>query len=308
MSFTHLREPQMNSMTSIVAATDLSNLSRHAVRRSAQLADDTGAELSLVHALVGTALDDLRGWGPDGAAAATAVEAAARQQLHALALELQQKHTIAVREQVAFGHPVTAVTEHASDSDADLIVTGTRGTGFFRGVVVGSTAERIARRAARPVLMVRQSPRGAYRRVLVPIDFSPSSIGAIALARQVAPEATLVLMHAVELPYEGKLRLAGVSDASIVSHRDAARHDALRRLQDVAAGSGMAPEQVRIVAVAGGDPWMLIVQEEEEQDCDLVAIGKQGRHALGELLLGSTARMVIAECTSDVLLSCSRSP
>jgi nucleotide-binding universal stress UspA family protein len=52
---------------------------------------------------------------------------------------------------------------------------------------------------------------------------------------------------------------------------------------------------------------MLIVQEEQEHDCDLVVIGKQGRHALGELLLGSTARMVMAECTSDVLLSCSRS-
>ena len=298
----------MNIMTSIVAATDLSNLSRHALRRSAQLAADTGAGLSLVHALVSTALDDLRGWGPDGAAAATAVEAAARQQLHALALELQQTHTIPVREHVAFGHPVIAVTEYAGDSDADLIVTGTRGTGFFRGVVVGSTAERIARRASRPVLMVRQSPHGAYRRVLVPIDFSPSSIGAIDLARRIAPQATLVLMHAVELPYEGKLRLAGVSDASIVGHRDTARHDALQKLQDVAAGSGVPAEQVRVVAVAGGDPWMLIVQEEEEQDCDLVVIGKQGRHALGELLLGSTARMVIAECTSDVLLSCSRAP
>ena len=297
----------MKTLTSIVAATDLSTLSRHALRRSAQLADDTGAALSLVHALVSTALDDLRGWGPDGAAAAAAVEAEARRQLHALALELQQRHTIEVREQLAFGHPVTAVTQHASDTDADLVVTGTRGTGFFRGVVVGSTAERIARRAARPVLMVRQSPHETYRRILVPIDFSPWSIGAIELAHKVAPQAALVLMHAVELPYEGKLKLAGVSEASIASHRDAARHDALQKLQDVASASGLAPEKVRIVAVAGGDPWMLIVQEEQENDCDLVVIGKQGRHALGELLLGSTARRVIAECTSDVLLSCSRS-
>ena len=44
-------------------------------------------------------------------------------------------------------------------------------------------------------------------------------------------------------------------------------------------------------------------QEEQEQDCDLVVIGRQGRHALDELLLGSTTRMVVADGAADVLIS-----
>jgi nucleotide-binding universal stress UspA family protein len=36
-------------------------------------------------------------------------------------------------------------------------------------------------------------------------------------------------------------------------------------------------------------------------------MGRQGRHALDELLLGSTARMVLSECSVDVLLSTRRS-
>lgn len=48
---------------------------------------------------------------------------------------------------------------------------------------------------------------------------------------------------------------------------------------------------------------MLIVQEEQEQDCDLVVIGRQGRHALDEFLLGSTTRMVISDGAGDVLIS-----
>ena len=48
---------------------------------------------------------------------------------------------------------------------------------------------------------------------------------------------------------------------------------------------------------------MLIVQEEQEQDCDLVVIGRQGRHALDEFLLGSTTRMVVADGAADVLIS-----
>ena len=41
-----------------------------------------------------------------------------------------------------------------------------------------------------------------------------------------APEATLVLMHAVELPFERMLRLAGVAEVTVVRYRDAARRGA----------------------------------------------------------------------------------
>jgi nucleotide-binding universal stress UspA family protein len=48
---------------------------------------------------------------------------------------------------------------------------------------------------------------------------------------------------------------------------------------------------------------MLIAQQEQEHDCELIVIGRQGRHALSELLLGSTTRMVMSECSADVLVS-----
>ena len=48
---------------------------------------------------------------------------------------------------------------------------------------------------------------------------------------------------------------------------------------------------------------MQIVQQEQEQDCDLIVVGKHGRNAVEELLLGSTTNMVIAESSCDVLVS-----
>jgi nucleotide-binding universal stress UspA family protein len=172
-------------------------------------------------------------------------------------------------------------------------------------VAIGSTAERIAKRSSRPVLMVRQLPHEAYRRVLVPVDFSDWSLSAIELARQVAPQASMVLMHAVEMPYEGKMHLAGVGEHVVAQYREAARLEALQRLSDLAADAGLDASRLRLSAPGGADPWMLIAQEELEQDCDLVVIGRQGRHALDEFLLGSTTRMVVAEGTADVLI-CSR--
>jgi nucleotide-binding universal stress UspA family protein len=297
----------MNNLQSIVVATDLSASSRHAADRAVRLAKAAGARLALVHVLGATALDDLRRLAGDGGASRTVIEADARDRLHAHAVELGQRHDASVTECLASGHPVAELTRCAEQLDADLLVTGTRGAGFFRGVVIGSTAERIARRSARPVLMVRQLAHEAYRRVLVPVDFSPWSAASIELALRVAPDAELVLMHAVQVPFEGRLRVGGVSESALAQYRSGARREALRQLDELAAQAGLASDRVRIATTEDADPWMLIARQELEHDCDLIVIGKHGRHVLDELLLGSTTRMVISECSADVLVSIRRS-
>ena len=277
----------MSSMKSILAATDLSAPSRHAADRAALLARANGGKLTLAHALAGTALDDLRRFVGDGEPTKAMVEGDARDRLHALAVRLGQRHEMTVAEQI----------------DADVLVTGTRGAGFFRGVVTGSTAERVARRSARPVLMVRQLAHEAYQRVLIPVDFSAWTAPSIELALRVAPGAHLVLPHAVQIPFESRLRLAGVTESQLAAFRGTAIDEAQQRLDEVAAAAGLGERWVGLVSSDGADPWMQIVREEQEQDCDLIVIGKHGRHVLEELLLGSTTRIVIAEGNADVLVS-----
>jgi nucleotide-binding universal stress UspA family protein len=296
----------MTGQQTIVAATDLSAPSRHACERAGRLAGDHGATLALVHTLGGTALEDLRRWIDEDAQTEDAVRSDAMGRLHAMAADLNQRYGIHVTEHFVIGHPVQEITRFADQADADLLVTGTRGAGFFRGVVVGSTAERLAKRSGRPVLMVRQSVHEAYRRVLVPVDFSTWSADAVMLAQRIAPGATLVLMHAVEVPFEGRLRTVGVADAVIAHYRDAARAESRQQLQQLAALIGLDPGQVHLSTPDGAHAWMLIAQEEQEHDCDLIVIGRQGRHMLDELLLGSTTRMVLSECTVDVLVSTRR--
>ncbi|MFT7772489.1 universal stress protein [Roseateles sp.] len=296
----------MPPLRAIVTATDFSAPSRHAAQRAALLARTAGAAMTLVHTVGGSAMEDLRRWLADDNQAASAIEADARARLQELAAELGRPQSLDIRTHLSIGHPVEQVTQYAQDIDADLLVTGTRGTGFFRGVVVGSTAERIAKRSSRPVLMVRQLPHEAYRRILVPVDFSDWSLAAIRQAQRLAPQATLVLMHAVEVPFEGKMRLAGVSGDVVTHYQEAARSEAQQRLAALAAEAGLDADRVCLSTPGGADPWMLILQEEQEHDCDLVVIGRQGRHALDEFLLGSTTRMVIADGTADVLISCRR--
>jgi nucleotide-binding universal stress UspA family protein len=102
------------------------------------------------------------------------------------------------------------------------------------------------------------------------------------------------------------MRSSGVTDQAITRSRAHLRAEAQRKLGELAAQTGLAPERLRESITEGDDPWILIAQQEQEHDCDLIVMGRQGRHALEELMLGSTTTKVVAECSADVLLSIHR--
>lgn len=52
-----------------------------------------------------------------------------------------------------------------------------------------------------------------------------------------------------------------------------------------------------------GDASLCIIEQEQEQDCNLIVIGKHGQNMAKELLLGSVTKHVLAESTGDVLVS-----
>lgn len=137
---------------------------------------------------------------------------------------------------------------------------------------------------------------------MMPVDFSQWSASGLDLARSVAPGAHLVLLHAYEVPFEGKLPLAGVDGVAIDKYRSQAQQRASQQLHAVAAAAGLRPADWT-PCVLNGDASSHIVEQEEEQDCDLAVIGKHGQNMIEELLLGSVTKHVLAESTGDVLVS-----
>ena len=296
----------MIQIRSIVAASDLSAPARRAVDRAAAIARSSSASLTLVHAFSGSALDELRRWlDTNGAAAAQSIHDEVRERLRELAREVAAHHGIEVYNCTLSGHPVDEIIRLARKRKADLLVIGTLGAGFLRNRLVGSTAERVVKRSSRPVLMVRQAPRAPYRRVLVPVDFSPWSAPALEVAMAVAPDAHFVLLHAVAVPFESKLGIAGVDAQAVAAYRAAAREGALRDIRELALRAGLGDGRWTALVADDGDPWLAIIRLEQEQDCDLVVVGKHGRGAVEELLLGGTTHRVIAESSADVLV-CTR--
>lgn len=297
----------MTTVFSPLAATDLSAPSRHAAQRAAMLARQTGGKLALVHVLEKDALLELRRlFAPDAEALEQTLLAQAEQALAQLASELGAAQpgaaaSLQVDCHLLEGSVLSTIAEQAEALGCNLLVVGAHGAGFMRHWLLGATAERLLRKTLLPVLVVKQAPQLGYRTVLVPVDFSQWSQRAIALARSFSPQATLVLLHACEIPFEGKMRFAGIEEETIQQHRLNIRREALARLDELAHDAGLTPAQWQpLVAFANAPDFIL--EQEEEQGADLIVLGKHGSGMTEELLLGSVTKHVLGQARSDVLV------
>lgn len=295
----------MKPITRILAATDLSAPARHAVERGFRIAAATGARYSVLHALELDAMDTMREWlGENLDSVKRRLEDQAREALAQQLLTPSRNQEVAADAMIVCGAPLAAIIERADALDTDLLVLGARGGDFLRHLALGSMASRLLRKTTRhPVMVVKQVPHEDYRRLLIPVDFSPLSAHAIRFAQKLAPAADIILSHAFEAPFESKLAFAGVEDNVMQRYRAAAREDALRRMHHLAQQSGLDIGDYTPLVVHG-DPSQQILEQEQEHDCDLIVMGKHGQHLTEELLLGSVTKHVLAESQGDVLVIC----
>lgn len=292
----------MTQLKRLLAATDLSPASRHAAERAAMLGRESGATVELVHVAAVDALTRLRQF-VSGVPAE--VEERVLDKLHEdisrLAETLRQRYSADLAVHVLPGAAVPTLARAADDLEANLVVLGAHGASLMRQLRLGATADRMLHLAKLPVLVVKQPPRESYQRALVAVDFSPSSVEALRMACALAPTADIALLHAFEVPFEGKLRFAGVEEDVVERYRGAAKQDALGRLRDLAAAGAPASSGVILLA-PHGDASLRIAEHAHELDCDLIVLGKHGESRLQELLLGSVTRRVLAESACDVLV------
>lgn len=288
-------------LRSVLCATDLESDSGHAFERATRLARQHGAELHALHVVGGSAMDALRQWLGTGSSAEQALVASARDDLNKILASSLHAAGVRANAMVLAGAVPDQVIAAAHRVGAELLVVGA-GRKVLRTVVLGSTADRLLRRGHRPVLVARQAAVGDYARVLVAVDFSSWSPGCLAWAQRIAPQAHCVLHHVWSVPFEEKLRFAGVDEATVQAYEQAAQANAHRRLHDLATQAGLGAS-VWTPSLMRGDAGLATVLAAQELDCDLIVIGKHGRNAAQDLLLGSVTRHVLGESMQDVLVT-----
>ncbi|MGV8839247.1 MAG: universal stress protein [Bauldia sp.] len=277
----------------IVLATDLGARCDRAMDRAAGLADDWGARLVAVHAIeessdfYGDELERrLPSWRRKDPAAVIAA---------LLHRDLMGRE---VRAVVEGGEPAALVLRTVQDSKADLVVTGLARDEPLGRFSVGATVDRLARRSAVPVLIVKERPRQPYARILVASDFSDSSLEALRVAMRFFPHAHLTVFKAFDTPMSGVV-------ADQHAYAEGLRANALAEGEAFVARVGFLPDErrLRVTLVAEpGDPAELIRRYAEDQGIDLVVAGAHGRGRLFDLLIGSTGRSILSAVPCDALL------
>ena len=142
-------EPRTEPFRKILVAVDLSTQSRRVLRAAAAIAKADGAELRALYAreplppmLLESGLfveESYPGLGPDDLAESIAVA------------ELRD---IRVEPRVREGRAGDAVLEETAEWDADLVVIGSHGFGFFERLLLGSTSIHILRHSRRATVIV----------------------------------------------------------------------------------------------------------------------------------------------------------
>jgi len=183
------------------------------------------------------------------------------------------------------------ILSFAQKQRVELVVMGTHGRRGFDRLVLGSTTDRVIRRACSPVLVVSDpahnvmtaGPDGKHRlsRVLYCTDFSINSERALQYAISLAAEygAELTMLHVAGSAEEPARAEAIIAERTVALDKlisDTQRkHLNLRRL------------------VRFGKPFEQIVRHAEEAQTSLIVMTARGGDALDRAVFGSTTYRVI---------------
>jgi nucleotide-binding universal stress UspA family protein len=191
------------------------------------------------------------------------------------------------------GIAADSILSCAQEQKADLIVMGTHGLRGFDRLMLGSVTDRVMRKAACPVLAVREPPRGAAAadqerpsphrldRILACVDFSDDSEQALnyALSATAEYDAQLTLLHVVE-----KVPSAAKTDEAIA--------EITEQLDKLIPSERRNALKIK-TTVRIGKPYLQIIQFAQEAEIDLATMGVRGRGALDIAVFGSTTYRVM---------------
>jgi nucleotide-binding universal stress UspA family protein len=208
-----------------------------------------------------------------------------------------------VEQLVERGRAATVIADVARQRSVDLIVTGSRGRGALRSMLLGSVATEVASDAPCPVLVAR-GPSVSH--IVVATDGSraaraiPDKLAAWGVFRGIRADTvavsipdTPVFETAVQLYTLGDERLAE-RRRELRAHYQVDADEMAERLSEI--GIPATPH------LRGGDPAHEIIDVAEALEADLIVTGTRGLTGLNRLLLGSVARNVLTHAHCSVLV------
>ena len=208
------------------------------------------------------------------------------------------------------GLPSQEIIDFSNEHPGSLIIIGSKGQGFFKRNLIGSTTLRVIQQSRNPVLMVRvknlgENSAGEAMCGLESKDFTRNGL----LLTDFSENAVLAMKYAGEHLVDRLQNIAimHVQDRVIMRHHDQKAIDKFneidsRRMQELTIElrrKTNAP--VRCVLVGGGVV-PEIMREVKQQDITLIVAGTHGKGYFNDMVLGSTVFAIIQLVETNCLL------
>jgi nucleotide-binding universal stress UspA family protein len=288
----------MRPQNTIVLATSLTESSDSVMRTGAALARTTGATVWLAHAYfpylpvtlpTGGGIDPR--WVEEQALALRGrmLAQAERTGLAALAGYSPERIRLLV------GAPHRELAELVREIGADLLVVGAAETAHR---ILGSTADRLVRKASCPVFVVRSEAAFPPARVEMPVDLSPISANALCqgldlLDRLGVPAAAAEVLFVLN-PFE--------VGGSVHFTQEQIHRFAVEELERFLAANAPAGRHPGAATVRTGYPREEILATLAERHVDLAVLGTQGLGGFERLMIGSVAAGVLRGAACNLLI------
>jgi len=142
-----------------------------------------------------------------------------------------------------------------------------------------------------------------YKRILVPVDGSPTSIAELKEAVKLAKalRAKLCLLHVVDESIVFNTPEGGINLEPILDEMKRGGKRLLRRAEKLASALGVKPD-TELRESAGARVADVIVERAKRWRSDLIVMGTHGRRGVNRMLMGSDAELVVRNASAPVLL------
>jgi nucleotide-binding universal stress UspA family protein len=191
----------------------------------------------------------------------------------------------------------------------DIIVMTTHGRGSVGRIIHGSTADRVARHATVPVLLLRPGAQATGpERIVVPVDGSPNAEDALPVAAALAkarsiPVRVVRVVDITEVVRERRTDRsiidAPILDTTFDESREEVESATSRHLSAI-----VAPLEAQGIMVTtqveAGTPTQVLL--DLVQPSDLIVMTSRGQGGVKRWLIGSVADKLVRESTAPVLL------
>lgn len=267
----------------IMAAADESDAGRQAVRAAADLAARCSARLSVVRVVALEAAPRFAGVGEGtgliGAAADEPELDRLRRWLEAGVLGNDEADGVQLG--VAYGIPGIEICRYAEGHGADLVVLGRKQHSRMMRLLLGDTADAVARRSRLPGLFVQQGAPD-IRKILVALDGGDRGMSVLSQAAEFARQigATLQTITVESSPADEPPAIA----TSLPLARTAALQ---RRTSEMLLQKGLPDAPLRI---RRGDISDEVTAEVRETGADLLVVGYRRGGPPGVIEAGSIGR------------------